>query len=130
MKQQFYDHFNIANGINDIPDELIDTPEYIKNVQNTAIDINHAPQSIQEIKGVVKTLKNGKASPNVPAVFFKYTSDAIELLTEVHRLLSRIWETRTGKHEWTHFKLVDLTQKHTQDYKLAQCFAKYWLPPF
>lgn len=108
LKQHFFDHFSTANITNDIPDELIETPEYIKNLQNSTTDINHGPPSIEEIKGVLKTLKNGKASTDVPAELFKYASESAELLTEVHILLSKIWETRIISTSWTHSKLVAL----------------------
>jgi len=133
LKQYFHDHFNTATDINNIPDELKEAPEYIRNLQNTT-DINHAPPSIQEIKGVLKTLKNGKASTDIPAEFFKYASDSIELLTELHSIFSEIWETKLYLHHGHtpnsllfgkgQPKDLHLIQNHTEDYKLEQYSAK------
>ena len=108
LKQYFFHHFSTANITSNTPEELIETPEYIKNLQNSASNINHDPPNIEEIKGVLKTQKNGKASTDIPAEFIKYAYESIALLTEIHILLSEIWETRIISSLWTHSKLVAL----------------------
>ena len=107
LKQYFHNHFNVATD-KETPIELNQKPECIKKLQNTNVNINHAPPSTQEIKGVLKTLKNGKASTDVPAEFFKYASDSIELITELHTIFTEIWNTKTVPSTWTHSKLVAL----------------------
>ena len=90
LKAHFSKHFNIATPA-DIPDELLEAPDYILNLRDTSnIEINHDSPTKQEIKGVLKHLKNGKASTDMPSELLKYASDSEELLSEVHHLLCSI----------------------------------------
>ena len=57
---------------------------------------------------VLNTLKNGKSSTDVPFKFLKYASNSTELLTELHHLLSTVWQTQIIPATWTHSKLVAL----------------------
>ena len=75
LKQHFSNHFDATNTNKNIPIELIETPDYIQSLQNTTCPINHSPPSISEIKGTLKTLKNGKSSIDVPIEFLKYASE-------------------------------------------------------
>lgn len=109
LKEYFSNHFSFDNqNHEDAPIELNITPEYIKILQNVRDDINHAPPNTQEIKEVLKSLKNGKASTDVPSEFFKYASDSNELQLEIHHIFSEIWKTHTIPTIWTHSKLVAL----------------------
>ena len=76
LKEYFFDHFNKTTDDNITPDELLKAPEYIQTLQNTNININHVPPDISEIKNVLLTLKNGKASNDIPAEFLKYATDS------------------------------------------------------
>ena len=107
LKEHFSKHSNVTPP-NDIPRELIDTPQFIKDLQNAHSNLNHAPPNIEEIKKTLVSLKNGKASTDIPPEFLKYSVDSVEMLEEIHRMIHDIWETKTIPKTWTHSKLVCL----------------------
>ena len=92
LKKYFSNHFNVENHDN-TPNELLKTPEYIKELHNDENNINHAPPTIPEMKGELKSLKNGKASTDVPPEFLKCASGSDKLISELHCLLTDIWLT-------------------------------------
>lgn len=108
LKEHFSKHFNVAPP-NIIPDELLEIPQYIKNLQNAqSADLNHAPPTTEEVKKTLITLKNGKASTDIPPEFLKYSVNSEEMICEIHRLFRDIWETCNVPSSWTHSKLVSL----------------------
>ena len=57
LKEHFSKHLNVAPP-NNIPDELLEIPQYIKNLQDAqSADLNHAPPTTEEIKKTPITLK-------------------------------------------------------------------------
>lgn len=55
--KHFSKHFNVAPP-NNIPDEFLEIPQYIKNLQDAqSADLNHAPPTTEEIKKTLITEK-------------------------------------------------------------------------
>jgi len=75
----FRKHFDLFIEEISEPAELKDIPEYIKHLQRISCDsINSEPPSKDElIISTLKSLKNGKASNDLPAEFYKYAVECI-----------------------------------------------------
>ena len=109
LREFFTGHFSLTVDENDEPNELKDTPEYIKVLQQiNSESINTEPPTKDEIRSTLLNLKNGKASNDLPANFFKYATTSDKLLTEIESLLSDIWNTHTVPTSCGHSKLIAL----------------------
>ena len=112
-------------------------PEYIQTLQNTNININHDPPDISEIKNVLLTLKNGKASNDIPAEFPKYATDSAELLAKFKEILLKsgrikLYHVDGHTQSWLLSGKVLLKEKYPiqkpiVDYKCDPYSAKSWL---
>ena len=72
------------------------------------VNLSHNPPTIEEIKKTLISLKNGKASTDVPPEFLNYSVNSEEMLNEIHKIFCDIWETFDIPTNWTHSKLVCL----------------------
>ena len=70
--------------------ELDSIPSFIELLQDREDNINQEQPTIEEVKKVLKSMKNGKASTDAPFEFFKYATNSLELLNEVYHLLNDI----------------------------------------
>ena len=70
--------------------------------------MNLLPPTKNEIISTLKTLKNGKASNDLPAEFFKYAVTSEGLIMELESLLKIIWQTQQVPTSWGHSKLIAL----------------------
>ena len=92
------------------PAELKNIPEFIKILQQKPIDkIKTDPPSEDEIKKVLKRLKNGKSANDIPAEFFKYAHQSPELIAEMEKLIAIIWKTDTTLIKILHTLYESLT---------------------
>ena len=108
LKEYFSKHFNVAPP-NNTPEEIIEIPPFIKNLQNFQnTDLNHRPPTTEEIEKTLLSLKNGKASIDIPPEFLKYSVNSEEIICDIHRLFCDIWETCHVPSSWAHSKLVAL----------------------
>ena len=91
------------------PVELENIPEFIKILQQIPIDmIKTDPPSEDEIKNVLKKLKNGKAANDITAEIFKYAHQSPELIAEMEKLFDIIWKTYEIPQSFRHSKLIAL----------------------
>ena len=77
---------------NETPRELDSIPSFIELLQD---NINQEPPTIEEIKKVLKSMKNGKASTDAPFESFKYATNSLELSNGVHHLLNGFGQSQT-----------------------------------
>lgn len=109
LKKYFEKHFSHSAINNPEPDELTNTPQFIRALQTKSFDhINMQPPDKKEIKSTLNSLKNGKSSSDIPAEFIKYASSSECLLSELHELLHQIWTTQNVPASWGHSKLIAL----------------------
>ena len=109
LKDYFRNHFNVTPNDGDRPEELNVTPEYIKVLQQINCEsINSDPPKKDEIIATLKSLKNGKASNDIPAEFYKYAISSEELISELEKLLLQIWNHQVIPELWGHTKLIAL----------------------
>ena len=90
------------------PIELTDAPAFITKLQEVNIDIRTAPPDHQGVRAVLTHLKNGKAANDIPAAYLKYAAQSEELIDEMVRLYSIVWNTHQIPKSWGHSKLVAL----------------------
>ena len=99
-------HFNIEIQQDD-PIELSEIPDFIKKLQEVKIDgIKTAPPDRDELYGVLKNLKHGKAANDIPAEYLKYAVNSNVLIDEMVSLYYTIWRTRQMPKFWGHTKLA------------------------
>ena len=53
-------------------------------------------------------MKNGKASNDIPAEFYKYAATSNALISELETMLQQIWNTKEIPISWGHSKLIAL----------------------
>jgi len=108
LKEHFSEHFNVAPPV-ETPRELLEVPNFIKDLQEAhSSNLDHNPPTTNEIRKTLISLKNGKASTDVPPEFLKYSVNSVEMLNEIHKIFCDIWETCDIPTNWTHSKLVCL----------------------
>ena len=108
LKQYFMSHFNHEIP-SDEPVELVDIPVFIKKLQNVSINgIKTSSPDKDELRKVLKKLKNGKAANDIPAEFLKYAESSDEFINEMHSLFTSIWTTHAMPTTWGHTKLAAL----------------------
>ena len=81
MKAYFQRHFT-SDTINEIPIELIEAPEFLQALQAISTeDIKVGPPDESEILYIIKKLKDGKSTNDVPSTFIKKYSG----LSRIHK---------------------------------------------
>ena len=66
---------------------------FITKLQEVNIAIRTAPPDHQEVRKVLTHLKNRKAANDIPAAYLKYAAQSEELIDEIVRLYSIVWNT-------------------------------------
>ena len=107
LRKHFFEHFNPSIPATP-PAELIDIPQYIKELQQLPFTANTAKPDIAEIINTLKSLKCRKSANDAPAELFKYAHDSKPLVSEIYQMLGKIWETKQIPKSWGHSKMVTL----------------------
>ena len=109
LKEFFKNHFS-AKAAHKDPIELDTIPDYIhklKEISSTQ-HINTNPPGQEEIVEVIKNLKCGKSSNDVPTAYVKHSLGCMEFIDEIVKLYQTIWLTHKLPQTWGHSKLVAL----------------------
>jgi hypothetical protein len=90
--------------------EIIDPPEFIKRLTESGIVTNDNmgqidlltknPPKVDEIKKVLKKLKNGKASTDVPVEFMKAAAGSNSYMTALESVYRETWEELVLAELW------------------------------
>ena len=108
MKDYFVKHFSSETTEKD-PIELEEAPEFVSKLQLITVDtIKKGPPDIGEIQSVIKKLKNGKATNDLPTEMLKYAITSEALMLEMENLFTTIWQSHRIPTSWGHSKLVAL----------------------
>ena len=103
LRNFFENHFTSDIDHESKPTELTEIPEYIRTLQKICCDsINSGPPAKTEIISTLKSLKNGKASNDLPAEFYKYSVTSDALINELEALFRQIWSTQQVPLAWVH----------------------------
>ena len=93
MKTYFQQHFT-SDSIDKVPIELIDAPEFLQVLKEISTEnIKVGPPDEGEILCVIKKLKDGKSTNDVPSSFIKSALGCLEFKKELLKLYATIWET-------------------------------------
>ena len=108
MKTYFQKHFT-SDSVDKIPLELIDAPEFLQALKEISTEnIKIGPPDEGEIVCVIKKLKDGKSTNDVPSSFIKSALGCFEFKKELLKLYTTIWETLLIPKDWGHSKLITL----------------------
>ena len=108
LKTYFKDHFT-GRPIEEDPIELVEAPNYIKQLQNLMMhDINTEPPDEMELRRVIRKMKSGKASSDVPIEYIKQSMCIDEFAKEMTELYRTIWTTKKMPKIWGYSKLITL----------------------
>ena len=107
LKEYFKQHLNHMVDKDDTI-ELTDALAFITKLQEVNIDIRTAPPDHQEVREVRTDQKNGIAANGIPAAYLKYAAQSEELIDEMVRLYSIVWNTHQIPKSWGQSKLVAL----------------------
>ena len=109
LKEFFKNHFSTKSAHKD-PIELDEIPDYIhklKEIPSTQ-SINANPPDQEEIVNVMKKLKCGKSSNDIPTAYVKHSVGCKVFMDEIVKLYQTIWITHQIPTAWGHSKLVAL----------------------
>ena len=114
MKAYFQQHFT-SDSIDKIPIELVDAPEFLQTLKEISTEnIKVGPPDESEILCVIKKLKDGKSTNDVPSSFIKCALGCLEFKKELLKLYTTIWETLSIPKDWGHSKLITLWKGPTK----------------
>ena len=114
MKAYFQQHFT-SDSIDKIPIELVDAPEFLQTLKEISTEnIKVGPPDESEILCVIKKLKDGKSTNDVPSSFIKCALGCLEFKNELLKLYTTIWETLSIPKDWGHSKLITLWKGPTK----------------
>lgn len=105
LKDYFVKHFQ-RDRTRECPKELQQAPYFIKLLREVQENVNVDPPSSQELEEVIRRLKNGKTSNDIPTIFIKSALHSKEFLREMTALYREIWNTLKIPTSWSHSKLV------------------------
>ena len=107
LREYFENHFRTREFQED-PIELIDAPEFIRNLKDISTEINNKPPDKAEIITTLKKLKNGKSSNDIPTIYLKSAVESNEIIDELIKLYDVIWLTEKVPQKWSHSRLVTI----------------------
>ena len=108
ITDHFKQHFN-PNRTDEPPIELHEAPMFLENLKKINIEgINTSSPSKKELKDIMKKLKGGKSSNDVPIEFLKAAVERDEITTELERIYKSVWETKCIPSAWRHSKLITI----------------------
>ena len=100
MKAHFKKHFT-AETIDNEPIELIDAPTFLQLLQSISTeDIKVGPPDEREILYIIKKLKDGKSTNDIPSTFIKNAIGCADFKAELLKLYETIWETLLIPKDW------------------------------
>ena len=98
LKDHFSSHFSHPSPSEEPPTEITDPPDFIQRLQSTGIDLSGTeeilkhPPKCDEIISVIRKLKNGKASTDVPAEFLKAIVGCPSYINMLENLYCEVWD--------------------------------------
>ena len=93
MKTYFKKHFT-AETVDETPIELMEAPAFLSALQAISTDdIKVGPLNEAEIINVIKKLKEGKSTNDIPSTFIKNALSCNEFREELMKLYKTTWET-------------------------------------
>ena len=114
MKAYFQKHFT-SYTIDKVPIELIEAPAFLQALQAVSTeDIKVGPPDESEILYIIKKLKDGKSTSDVPSTFIKNALGCPEFKEELLKLYATIWKTLLIPKDWGHSKLITLWKGPTK----------------
>ena len=111
LKTHFSNHFNPDQSNLKVPSELTDTPEYIKVLQNSNLEIIQQCPNEDEIITAIKQLNNGKSSLDIDAEFVKLAADIPIFINNLKNYFSQIWETKEIPSKWSVSRITPIWKK-------------------
>lgn len=100
LSEHFQQHFNPDHSTLAVPDEISETPQYIRILQNSNIEILDQTPSEEEITQAIKQLNNGKAAIDIEAELIKLAAGIPGFIAELHLYFTRIWTTKQVPKQW------------------------------
>ena len=107
LKDHFLKHLTHPDPSDTEPNEIIDPPEFIKRLSESGIadmnDLNEhlqLPPSSEEIRTIIKKLKDKKASSDIPAEYLKAIIDCPNYLSMLESLYYEVWSDVVLAEAW------------------------------
>ena len=106
LKEHFSSHFTHSPPSEIPPIEILQPPDFIQRLKSTGLDLSsikdhlNYPPKADEIISIIKKLKNGKASTDVPAEFLKAIISCPNYVAMLETLYGEVWENVVLPEEW------------------------------
>ena len=111
ISNHFQQHFSPDHSLLPTPQELIDTPDFIKVLQNTSIHINEEPPSRTEIIDAINQLNNGKSTLDIEAEIIKLGNAIPELISTLEGYFKQIWTKKEIPDKWKITRITPIWKK-------------------
>ena len=103
LRDHFKSHFNLTYDNDTQPPELFENPPlFVENLLEitSAIQVDTSVPTIDELRKIILSLKNGKVASDLPPELLKYAAFSDEFLNEVYVVMAEIWTNRRLSADW------------------------------
>ena len=101
LKEHFTRHFNPDQSQLVVPIEIVETPDFIRVLQDTNLQINEETPSIEEIKVAINQLNDRKSAIDIEGEFLKIGSEIPVFMESLRDYFSTVWTTKQIPLKWT-----------------------------
>ena len=111
ISTHFKHHFNPDQSSMANPTELDSTPDYIKILQNSTIEIINDPPTVDEIQSAIHQLNKGKSSLDIESEIIQVASSIPLVKDHLHLYYKQIWTTKQIPNQWSISKIIPIWKK-------------------
>ena len=111
IRSHFQQHFNPDHSTLSTPPEILNTPNYIKTLQNCTENFTEQPPSKEEIEKAIDQQNNGKSTLDIEAELIKVSYKLPEVMECLENYLSRIWTNKEIPDQWRISRITAIWKK-------------------
>ena len=116
-RDYFKSHFNPTYDNDTQPPELFENPPlFVENLLEitSAIQVDTSVPTIDGLRKIILSLKNGKVASDLPPELLKYAAYSDEFLNEVYVVMAEIWTNRRLPADWGISRITTLWKNKGQ----------------
>jgi len=108
LVEHFQNHFNPDHSNLVIPPEMQDTPEFIRILQDSTVEMVGDPPTNAEIHLAIKQLNNGKSSLDVESEILKCSLAIPNMINTLYSYFKLIWLNKEIPEQWTMSRITPI----------------------
>ena len=111
ISSHFKKHFNPDHSNLGIPAELCNTPDFIRILQSSNLEIVENSPSQEEIQTAINRLNNGKSSLDIESEIVKLASSIQDIMNNLKTYFDYIWKEKEIPTQWTISQISPIWKK-------------------